>query len=338
MLEDNLKTPNISVIVPVYKVEQYLSRCIDSILAQTYNNFELILVDDGSPDRSGSICDEYAESHSLVRVIHKENGGVSSARNAGIKEATGVWLCFVDSDDFIECDYLENFHIENQRADLFVQGFKRVKEEQIIEVNPYTDIVSNNSDLVCVLEENNLLNSPCYKLYKSSIIKNNHLCFKEGMSYGEDHLFTFQYMEYARGIKYNNGCKYIYFLNAGDSLSRSLVSPESLIYYVNVIIPELEKIFRLYNVDEMRECVIANRRVHFNLLMATNNNAKGDNRIEVFRSIKESLINNMHGYVGLTRNQSVFVWVVKHINIFILAFLMKINSRFNLTGKLKLGF
>lgn len=92
----------ISVIVPVYKVEPYLRRCVDSILAQTYTNLEIILVDDGSPDSCGAICDEYAEKDERVRVIHKENGGLSDARNAGLEIATGEWLSFIDSDDWIE--------------------------------------------------------------------------------------------------------------------------------------------------------------------------------------------------------------------------------------------
>lgn len=94
--------PLISVIVPVYKVEQYLPRCVDSLLRQTYENLEIILVDDGSPDRCGEICEEYARRDSRIRVIHKENGGLSSARNAGIDVARGEYLGFVDSDDWIE--------------------------------------------------------------------------------------------------------------------------------------------------------------------------------------------------------------------------------------------
>ncbi|HFU5892253.1 TPA: glycosyltransferase family 2 protein, partial [Enterococcus faecium] len=89
----------ISIIVPIYNVEQYLRKCVDSILAQTFTDFEVILVDDGSPDNSGAICDEYAKLDSRVRVIHKENGGLSDARNAGIEIAKGKYLGFVDSDD-----------------------------------------------------------------------------------------------------------------------------------------------------------------------------------------------------------------------------------------------
>lgn len=97
----------LSVIVPVYKAEKYLNRCVDSIIAQTWSNLEIILVDDGSPDNSGAICDEYAAKDSRIKVIHKQNGGVSSARNAGIDAATGDYIAFVDSDDYIAPDMYE---------------------------------------------------------------------------------------------------------------------------------------------------------------------------------------------------------------------------------------
>ena len=94
--------PEISIIVPVYKVEKYLNRCIDSILAQSFPDFELILVDDGSPDKSGKICDDYAAKDSRVKVIHKENAGVSAARNSGLAMSSGSYIMFCDSDDFVD--------------------------------------------------------------------------------------------------------------------------------------------------------------------------------------------------------------------------------------------
>lgn len=101
-----MNTPKISVIVPVYKAEKFLRKCIDSILAQTFTDFELLLIDDGSPDNSGKFCDEYAEKDSRIRVFHKENGGVSSARNVGLDNARGEWIAFVDADDWSEKDML----------------------------------------------------------------------------------------------------------------------------------------------------------------------------------------------------------------------------------------
>ena len=119
----------ISIIVPVYKVEQYLHRCIDSILAQTYPNLEIILVDDGSPDRSGEICDEYAEKDSRIKVIHQKNAGVSTARNAGLDICTGEYVAFVDSDDYLESDMIQKLQDGIGDADLCGCGLIRENQD-----------------------------------------------------------------------------------------------------------------------------------------------------------------------------------------------------------------
>ena len=116
----------ISVIVPVYKVEPYLRKCVDSILNQTYANLEIILVDDGSPDNCGAICDEYARIDFRVNVIHKENGGQSDARNVGMRAMTGEYLMFVDSDDWLEPDTIQRLSslLHGNNADLAIGGFQ----------------------------------------------------------------------------------------------------------------------------------------------------------------------------------------------------------------------
>jgi glycosyltransferase involved in cell wall biosynthesis len=126
----------ISVIVPIYKVEKYLSRCLDSILSQTYKNFELILINDGSPDNCSVICDTYAGKHDNIIVIHKENGGLSSARNAGIDIAKGKYISFIDSDDYIHKDYLNILvsMLNNSEAKLSMCGYKEVFDLTKIEV------------------------------------------------------------------------------------------------------------------------------------------------------------------------------------------------------------
>ena len=121
----------ISVIVPVYKVEEYLPRCIDSILAQTYKNLEIILVDDGSPDKCPDICDEYAKKDSRIKVIHKKNGGLSDARNAGIDICLGEKLCFIDSDDYVSPDFVNDMYEQMKKtgSDLVLCGFVRVFQD-----------------------------------------------------------------------------------------------------------------------------------------------------------------------------------------------------------------
>lgn len=127
-----METELISVIVPVYNVERYLRRCVDSILHQTYRNLEVLLVDDGSTDASGAICDEYAAQEERVTAVHQKNGGLSAARNAGLERAQGTYLCFVDSDDFLDSRMLETLccDLQEKDADVAVVGFRTFEREE----------------------------------------------------------------------------------------------------------------------------------------------------------------------------------------------------------------
>lgn len=181
----------ISVIVPIYNTEQYLHRCIDSILSQTYTNFELLLIDDGSSDGSGNICDKYAEKDPRVRVFHKENGGVSSARNLGLDNANGEWVTFVDSDDWIEKEYLKDFI---QDCDLCLQGYYNGDniiryEEAFVYSSPGAEYLKNK-----------YVSGPYCKLFKGRIIKFNKIKFDEELSYGEDILFLMEYLLYVKSM------------------------------------------------------------------------------------------------------------------------------------------
>lgn len=128
-----MNNPKISVIVPVYNAEKYLHRCIDSILNQTFPDFELLLIDDGSKDQSGEICDEYAKKDSRVKVFHKENGGVSSARNVGIDNAVGEYICFCDSDDWVEKTWLLSFFERMCDNDMLITSFNIYENEKKVE-------------------------------------------------------------------------------------------------------------------------------------------------------------------------------------------------------------
>lgn len=127
----------ISIIVPIYKVEKYLSKCVESILVQTYTNIEIILVDDGSPDQCGEFCDKYARHDSRIKVIHKENGGLSDARNVGIEAATGTYIAFVDSDDYIHPQMIEKLYeaIYRNNADMSICNFEYVYSDMICKDN-----------------------------------------------------------------------------------------------------------------------------------------------------------------------------------------------------------
>jgi len=139
----------ISIIIPVYKVEKYLKKCVDSILRQTYKNIEIILVDDGSPDECGKICDKYAKLDDRIKVIHKENGGLSDARNVGIAVSSGKYITFVDSDDYVELDYIEYLY------DLIIKYNVNISfcKYTVIYQGKKTKIVSNSKSCKCTKEE-----------------------------------------------------------------------------------------------------------------------------------------------------------------------------------------
>lgn len=223
--------PKVSIIVPVYKAEKYIHRCIDSILAQTFTDWELLLVDDGGPDRSGEICDEYAKKDKRIRVFHKENGGVSSARNLGIDKAEGEWIAFVDSDDMLEKSYLLDFPIEECKADLYIQGYKKIKNGKVIEVK---NLLCKENSFECIVasaEDNNIINSPCFKLFRTSIIKDNNIRFDTQLSIGEDHLFSLQYLFCIKNIGYTHASGYYYMLKDEESLTNRILPIDEFLYY-----------------------------------------------------------------------------------------------------------
>lgn len=199
--------PIISVIVPVYNTEKYLPRCIDSILAQTYTDFELLLIDDGSTDSSGAICDEYAAKDSRVRVFHKENGGVSSARNLGLDNAQGEWITFVDSDDWVKEEYIELFI--NNADDLVYQSFLSIFNGETEEWDTSIRALDVNECLTRLYEKKAL--GYCWgKLYKTQKIKTYNIRFDENIRFREDELFVLKYLSHTSHITCIDRNMYIY--------------------------------------------------------------------------------------------------------------------------------
>ena len=213
----------ISIIVPVYNTEKYLSACIDSILKQSFKNFELILVNDGSTDNSKIICDEYAKTDSRIRVVNTENQGVSAARNTGITCSRGEYICFVDSDDTLDKDYLCILSSQIiQSNDLVLCGYYVEKdstvENEIIFSNNKYDVIDKNQ--IFFIVEKYLFSAPWCKIFKSSIIKGNNIKFCEDMSLGEDLVFNFDYLNYVNKIFIINKCLYHYSTDNASSLLR----------------------------------------------------------------------------------------------------------------------
>lgn len=215
--------PKISIIVPVYNVQKYLRDCLDSLLNQTFKEYEIILIDDGSTDISGEICDEYAKNNDKIKVIHKENGGLSSARNAGIEIAKGNFLGFVDSDDWIDKDMYKElyFNIKNTTFDIIACNFYIMDAEGNFE--PYTKNAMNqafNRELALkeLISNNTLTFSSCNKLYKRELFED--LRYEEGIIL-EDMDLSYQIFNKANNIFYLNKPLYFYRYNSSSILRNS---------------------------------------------------------------------------------------------------------------------
>lgn len=206
----------ISVIVPVYNAEKYLHRCIDSILAQTYSDFELLLIDDGSKDSSGKICDEYAQKDSRVRVFHKENGGVSSARNLGLDNAKGEWITFCDADDYVTFDWLATFSDAISKAvDLGIQGYYIIDGDKTIkkELLPCQGcFIDDKRGLIVSLMCQGVYGYLWVKLFRRQIIEENHIRFDTSSTFREDEQFFSKYLEYVTSFKCIERENYYYIL------------------------------------------------------------------------------------------------------------------------------
>lgn len=211
------KKPLFSIIIPVYKCEQLLRRCLDSVLSQSFEDWELILVDDGSPDNSGVLCDSYAERDPRIKCIHKKNGGVSSARNLGLENALGEFVTFLDSDDYIGPTYLSSL-AHQSNYDLIFTGIHRVgsvdycmfgeKEVLFPTAQLLVSEIKNCSD------EKGLslggLSFVACKALRRSIIEQHHIRFNENMIYGEDTMFVYEFIQYINNAIQIKGNEYYY--------------------------------------------------------------------------------------------------------------------------------
>lgn len=228
----------VTVVVPVYNVEKYIGKCIESIIKQNYKNIEIILVDDGSKDSSGKICDQYAAKDTRIKVIHKENNGVSSARNYGIDNATGEYICFVDGDDYVMNDYIEYMLelIKKENADIsicnkmFSNFDNRQTEKEIIKqitAEDATEAILNYKIPIGVYS----------KMFKIDLIKRNKIKFFEELFMGEGFNFNVLCFQYAKKIIESN--KKIYYYRRDNSTSAttkfSITKCENSLYAMDLM-------------------------------------------------------------------------------------------------------
>jgi len=278
---------NISIIVPVYKIkEQYLRKCIESLIHQSLSNLEIILVDDGSPDECGKICDEYADYDNRIKVIHQNNKGVSAARNTGIKIATGTWITFVDADDWVELDTCKIAlkRAEKLKTDILVFGIYVNYHDRVVEhpfydedINSFDTELKQDIELRTMLTKNDdfiykkgflYTGCTCAKLINREFLENSKVLFNENLVRGEDLIFYLNLYEKSQKISYYNKCFYHYRMN-GDSATKQYCEETAhiiatTIYEQQTFIEKYHKprlyydIFYASTVSYISDCLICN--------------------------------------------------------------------------------
>ena len=242
----------VSVIVPIYKTEKYLKKCINSIIAQTYEKLEILLIDDGSPDKCGDICDEYSKADTRIKSIHKKNGGLSDARNVGIDLATGKYIMFCDSDDWIERDIISIAVSEMEKTDIqllvwgfsadFVDSEENVKSSRTCLTNQFINTMAMNA---IDNETVGLLGYAWNKLYIRDLIINSQIYFEKGTSLIEDVLFNAQVIKKCNALSIIGivGTHYIqrdrislgksYYPNYSEMVYRAIKEKEGMLIHLN---------------------------------------------------------------------------------------------------------
>lgn len=211
--------PKISIIVPIYNAEKYLQRCIDSVLLQTFKDFELLLIDDGSTDKSGMICEEYAKKDKRVHVYHKTNGGVSSARNMGLDNSKGLFIGFVDADDWLELDYLQKLISYFELNIDLVECSYIYEGTNVLNFKTEFDVLDSNQYLMKLFLNRRFYEGFLWvKLFKRDLIGN--LRFETKLAYNEDRVFIANYLLNCKKIKAIQDCLYHYYNKGCNAMSK----------------------------------------------------------------------------------------------------------------------
>lgn len=319
-------SPIVSIIVPIYNVEKYLRECLDSILVQTFTDWECLLVDDGSPDKCGEICDEYAAKDKRFRVLHKENGGVSSARNLGLDKAKGEWVTFVDADDFLMPSFLQGLYhpiANGEDVDFVHGGCCNVKDGRIVSINQsYEYYIGNEPGIIF----NRLRGLTVSKLFLLENVRNwsngLSLRFDNRMIIAEDMAFTFDYLKVVNRYAFVPETGYCYRI---DNISSATNSKRILPYEI-----ELHSFKHLYNsiIDykkihvlndnscELRYSQLGNQLQNV-ILLLYKNNVSHKKRIESLHNdyAKEELLLLNYSTARITKRLP-FMILRRSINLF----------------------
>lgn len=333
----------ISIIVPIYNVEKYLNKCIESIVNQTYENIEIILIDDGSNDNSGIICDEYAKKDNRIIVVHKENGGVSSARNKGLKIAKGEWISFVDADDWIEqifCQTLLN-KVTQEQADIALCGYNRITYNRIEKINANNQEVFLNSNeyLVKSLNPQTGFGFCHMKLIKKEVLKS--ISFNERIEVGEDALFNIQLSTYIKKAVFIKQPLYNYRIN-NQSVVKRYDENYANKYLKSMKIIE-EYIWQEYNEENEENIEIKQNYYNFVayhiMLIIVNYCYHPDNKMcnAQRKNMLKEVINNDLFIIGLKKSnynnisltRKITLYTLKHKLYWLTAIICKIRQKQN---------
>lgn len=289
----------ISIIIPVYNASKSIDACVESILSQTFSNWRLILIDDGSTDNSGSLCKKWEDADTRITVISKLNGGAGSARNLGIQQCSTRWLTFVDADDLILPEYLSNFHsgLLNP-GDISIQGYKRVTFDGISlgESKNFSSSYYNETAIPRSFELENLLDygQTVGKLYETELIKKHGIKFTSEFRLSEDHLFLFQILPLITGIKMNSGTFYLYQeWGEGVNITRQVMRhTESIARFMRLRSASKSLREKYHSIDDKTiswmDAFIYTGGISLILQSLYNNYIENNQRIEILKWLKSS--------------------------------------------------
>lgn len=291
---NRMEKPTVSVIVPVYNVEAYLSRCIESILSQTYSNLELLLVDDGSKDSSGSICDDLAIKDNRIRVIHKINGGVSSARNEGLGRAIGQYIMFVDADDWLSPDAVE-FCVSNAECYEVVRFSMELENGDCCSSRQYyhlDDMISKETYLRQIIARKTIL-GVCGGLYRRDLFEKYGIRFDTDLICGEDWLVLFNIIKHCKSVLTTSKVFYHYDVSREGSCTNTFSVAKSLTAIKALVrIYQDAEIIGKYFKDkangecELYRCQIGSALYHTNKVSNLKTLLQGYNTLRYYPSMK----------------------------------------------------
>lgn len=241
----------ISIIIPVYNAENTIQRCLQSIINQTYNNIEILVIDDGSTDNSFSICKNIASIDNRIKIFHKKNSGPAAARNIGLDNVSGDFVTFIDADDWVENTLIENYvSLLCDKVDLYICNYIDEYPSQSIKHPKYNlELTSDNILLLEVFQKQAFPFLWC-KLFRYNVIKDNTIRFDTQLKLSEDNIFIIEYLYHSRGIKLNNKYLYHYSRNQTNSLSTKQYNFEHYLYVTKLIQQYIDLfVEKKYNID-----------------------------------------------------------------------------------------